>query len=299
MHSVRMQGARRYHARDNRRMRTLSLPDGDTFPALGLGTWRMGESKRERAAEVGAVRLALDIGYRLIDTAEMYGEGGAEEVVGEALRGASVRRESVFVVSKAYPHNASREGVEAACERSLKRLQLEQIDLYLLHWRGEHPLADTLAGFEALQRRGLIRHWGVSNFDRADLDELRALTGGAACASNQVYYALSQRGIEFDLLPSMRTGSMPCMAYCPIDRGRLAGDPVLQAIGRRHGVSATQVALAWVLAQPGVMAIPKAVREAHLRENFAAASLSLEPHDFEELDRRFPPPRRKKPLAMT
>lgn len=280
-------------------MRTLTLPDGESVPALGLGTWRMGESKRAQAAEVGAVRLALDIGYRLIDTAEMYGDGGAEEVVGQALRGASVRRESVFVVSKVYPRNASRRGVEAACERSLKRLQLEQIDLYLLHWRGEHPLADTLAGFEALQRRGLIRHWGVSNFDRDDMEELQALPGGPACASNQVFYALSERGIEFELLPWMRTRSMPCMAYCPIDRGRLAADPVLQAVGRRHGASATQVALAWVLSQPGVMAIPKAVREAHLQENFAAASLALRPEDFEELDRRFPPPRRKKPLAMT
>lgn len=280
-------------------MRTLTLPDGESVPALGLGTWRMGESKRAQAAEVGAVRLALDIGYRLIDTAEMYGDGGAEEVVGQALRGASVRRESVFVVSKVYPHNASRRGVEAACERSLKRLQLEQIDLYLLHWRGEHPLADTLAGFEALQRRGLIRHWGVSNFDRDDMEELQALPGGPACASNQVFYALSERGIEFELLPWMRTRSMPCMAYCPIDRGRLAADPVLQAVGRRHGASATQVALAWVLSQPGVMAIPKAVREAHLQENFAAASLALRPEDFEALDRRFPPPRRKKPLAMT
>jgi diketogulonate reductase-like aldo/keto reductase len=284
-------------------MRTLSLPDGDTVPALGLGTWRLGESARTRAAEVAAVRLALDIGYRVIDTAEMYGEGGAEQVVGEAVASAvldgSIRREALFVVSKVYPHNASREGVEAACERSLKRLRMEQIDLYLLHWRGEHPLRDTLAGFEALQRRGLIRHWGVSNFDRADMDELRSLPGGDGCASNQVFYALSERGIEFELLPWMRTRSMPCMAYCPIDRGRLAGDAVLQAIGERHDASATQVALAWVLAQPGVMAIPKAVREVHLRENFAAGALQLSPEDFRELDRRFPPPRRKTPLAMT
>jgi diketogulonate reductase-like aldo/keto reductase len=280
-------------------MRTVSLPDGETVPALGLGTWRMGESKRARADEVGAVRLALDIGYRLIDTAEMYGEGGAEEVVGEALRGASVHRESVFVVSKVYPHNASRRGVEAACERSLKRLQLEQIDLYLLHWRGAHPLADTVAGFEALQRRGLIRHWGVSNFDVAHMEELQTVAGGDRCASNQVYYALSERGIEFELLPWMRTRSMPCMAYCPLDQGRLAGDAVLKAIGERHRASATQVALAWMLAQPGVMAIPKAAREAHLRENFAAADLRLSPEDFHEIDRRFSPPRRKTRLAMT
>jgi diketogulonate reductase-like aldo/keto reductase len=280
-------------------MKKLSLPDGETVPALGLGTWRMGESARSRGTEVAALRLALDIGYRVIDTAEMYGEGGAEEVVGEALRGASVRRESLFIVSKVYPHNASRRGVEAACERSLKRLQLEQIDLYLLHWRGEHPLADTLAGFEALKRRGLIRHWGVSNFDSADMHELQALPGGAACASNQVYYALSERGIEFDLLPWMRQHGMPCMAYCPIDRGRLAGDSVLQAVGQRHGASATQVALAWMLAQPGVMAIPKAVREVHLRENFAAAALTLDAEDFAAIEARFPPPRRKKALAMS
>lgn len=284
-------------------MRTLTLPDGDTVPALGLGTWGLGESARGRAAEVAAVRLALDLGYRVIDTAEMYGDGGAEQVVGEAiaqaLRAGTLRREQLFVVSKVYPHNASRQGVAAACERSLKRLQLEQIDLYLLHWRGEHPLAETLAGFQALQRRGLIRHWGVSNFDLADMEELQALPGGDRCASNQVYYAISQRGIEFELLPWMRTRSMPCMAYCPIDRGQLAGDTVLQAIGERHGISATQVALAWMLAQPGVMAIPKAVRETHLRENFAAAEMTLSPKDFEELDRRFPPPRRKTPLAMT
>lgn len=284
-------------------MRSLSLPDGDTVAALGLGTWGLGESSRGRVAEVDAVRLALDIGYRVIDTAEMYGDGGAEQVVGDAvaaaLRTGSLDRETLFIVSKVYPHNASRRGVEAACERSLKRLQLEQIDLYLLHWRGEHPLAETLAGFEALQRRGLVRHWGVSNFDTADMEELQGLVGGDRCASNQVYYALSDRGIEFELLPWMRTRSMPCMAYCPIDRGRLAGDPVLKAIGERHGASATQVALAWMLAQPGVMAIPKAVREAHLRENFAAAALWLSTEDFNEIDRRFPPPRRKTPLAMT
>jgi diketogulonate reductase-like aldo/keto reductase len=284
-------------------MRTISLPDGDTVAALGLGTWRLGESARSRAAEVEAVRLALDIGYRVIDTAEMYGEGGAEQVVGDAvaaaLRTGSLRREALFVVSKVYPQNASRRGVEAACERSLKRLQLEQIDLYLLHWRGAHPLADTVAGFEALQRRGLIRHWGVSNFDVAHMEELQTVAGGDRCASNQVYYALSERGIEFELLPWMRTRSMPCMAYCPLDQGRLAGDAVLKAIGERHRASATQVALAWMLAQPGVMAIPKAAREAHLRENFAAADLRLSPEDFHEIDRRFSPPRRKTRLAMT
>jgi diketogulonate reductase-like aldo/keto reductase len=284
-------------------MNTVTLPDGTAVPALGLGTWRMGESARERAAEVRAVRLAIQLGYRLIDTAEMYGEGGAEEVVGravgEALRAGEVRRDELFVVSKVYPHNASRRGTAAACERSLERLRLDRIDLYLLHWRGQHPLADTVEALRELEGEGRIARWGVSNFDTADMAELAALPGGAACAANQVYYSLGKRGVEFDLLPWLRARAIPAMAYCPIDQGALSRDGTLAAVGARIGATAAQVALAWAVAQPGVIVIPKAVREAHLRENLAAASLTLDAAARAELDRRFPPPDRKQPLAMS
>ncbi len=283
-------------------MRSVHLPDGTAVPALGLGTWRIGESARTRRAEVAAVRRALEIGYRLIDTAEMYGEGGAEEVIGAALADAiaagEVRREDVFIVSKVYPHNASRTGVPAACERSLKRLRLDRIDLYLLHWRGSVPLAETVAAFEALKARGQIRHWGVSNFDIDDLQALVRVNKGARCAANQIYYSASQRGAEYALLPWQRERRMPAMAYSPIDQGAAARDNTLKAIGARHGASAAQIALAWVLRQPHVIAIPKAVRDSHLRENWAAASIALTPQDLAEIDRRFPPPARKTPLAM-
>lgn len=283
-------------------MQHVRFADGSTWPALGLGTWRMGESARSRATEVAAVRLALEIGYRVIDTAEMYGEGGAEEVVGqalaEAMRAGTVRRDEVFVVSKVYPHHASRAGVRAACERSRRRLGLDRIDLYLLHWRGEHPLGDTLAGFEALQSHGAIGLWGVSNFDVDDMEELLALPGGAACASNQVCYSLDERGAGFELLPWLQRHGMPLMAYCPIGQGRLAGDADLTGIAHRLGATASQLALAWAMQQPGVMAIPKAVREAHLRENFAAASLQLTAADLAAIDARFPPPKRRTALAM-
>jgi diketogulonate reductase-like aldo/keto reductase len=283
-------------------MQTVELPSGEKLPALGLGTWRMGESRRHRASEVAAVRLALQIGYRVIDTAEMYGDGGAEEVVGEAVTGAlrdgEVQRDELFVVSKVLPSNASKSGAIAACERSLKRLQIERIDLYLLHWRGPHPLRATVAGFETLKQRGHIRHWGVSNLDLDDMVELEAVPHGKLCAADQLYYALSQRGIEYELLPWLRQRQMLCMAYCPLDQGALAQDATLQAVGRRHDASATQVALAWLMAQRGVMPIPKAVREAHVRDNFAAAGLVLGATDLAELDRRFPPPRGKAALAM-
>ena len=284
-------------------MHTVTLPDGETRPALGLGTWRIGEVADRRRAEIAAVRSALEMGYRVIDTAEMYGEGGAEQIVGEALddalRGGVLKREEVFVVTKVYPHNASRDGVRAALDRSRQRLRLDTVDLYLLHWRGAHPLAETVAGFETLRDAGRLRHWGVSNFDRDDLTELAALPDGGRCAANQVYFSLGERGAGFDLLPWLQHRSVPLMAYCPIDQGRLAGDATLQAIGERHGASAAQVALAWVLAQPGVMAIPKAVREAHLRENLAAGAITLSRADLDAIDARFPPPRRRTPLAMT
>jgi len=218
--------------------------------------------------------------------------------VAEALRAGEIERGELFIVSKVYPHNASRDGTIAACERSLKRLQLDHIDLYLLHWRGSHPLADTVDAFESLGAQGRIRHWGVSNFDTADMGELVALPGGERCAANQVYYSPSTRGAEFDLLPWQRARSMPLMAYCPLDQGDLGGDAVLQGIAARHAATASQVALAWLIAQGGVMPIPKAVREAHLRANLAAADLVLDEADFSEIDRRFPAPRRKQGLAM-
>jgi len=283
-------------------MNTVALPDGAKLPSIGLGTWKMGESAGTRAAEVAAVRLAIEIGYRVIDTAEMYGEGGAEEVVGravaEALRAATVTRDELFIVSKVYPHNANRAGLAAACGRSLKRLGLDRIDLYLLHWAGPHPLRETIAGFEALQAAGRIRHWGVSNFDTGEMKELVSVAGGGSCAANQVYYSLTARGAEFDLLPWQRERSMPLMAYCPLDQGGLANDAALRQVVERQGATASQVALAWLMAQADVMVIPKAVREPHLRDNFAAAALRLSDADRAAIERRFPAPHRKLPLAM-
>jgi diketogulonate reductase-like aldo/keto reductase len=290
-----------YHWSMDNRVHTVALPAGEEWPALGLGTWRMGEVASRRAAEVRALRQAFEIGYRVIDTAEMYGEGGAEQAVGEALAGAAqdgLDREDFVVVSKVYPHNASAEGVVAACERSLRRLGIEQLDLYLLHWRGGVPLADTVAGFERLQRAGRIRHWGVSNLDLEDLHELDQAPGGRACSANQVYYSISERGPELALLPWMRARQMPLMAYSPIDQGALADHPSLRAVAERHAATPAQIALAWVLHQPGVMAIPKAAQPLHLRHNWAAASLALSAADLAQLERLFPPPRQRQPLSM-
>jgi diketogulonate reductase-like aldo/keto reductase len=283
-------------------MPSIALHDGVTMPALGLGTWRLGESRGTRATEVAAVRRALETGYRLIDTAEMYGEGGAEEIVGEALaeavRAGDVRREDVFVVSKVYPHNASRQGVVAACDRSRRRLGLDRIDLYLLHWRGAHPLHETVDGFRALVAAGSIARWGVSNFDVDDLEELAGASEARECAANQVWFSLNERGPEFALLPWMRERGMALMAYSPIDQGQAARDATLRAIGAARGWSATQVALAWVVSHPGVVAIPKAVAEKHQRENLEAAGIALEPEDLALIDTAFPPPRRKTSLSI-
>ena len=274
------------------------------MPVLGLGTWRMGENAGHRAAEVKAVREAIALGYRLIDTAEMYGEGGAETVVGqaiaEALRAGDARREELFVVSKVYPHNASRRGTRDACERSLKRLGLDALDLYLLHWRGSHPLRETVAAMHSLVADGRIAHWGVSNFDVDDMEELEEAIGaeGPGCAANQVYLSLGERGPEFSLLPWQRERGIPLMAYSPIDQGALAEDDGLAELAARLGVTAAQLALAAVIARPGVVAIPKAVRSAHLKENLAAAELKLDAATLAELDRLHPPPRSKTPLAM-
>jgi diketogulonate reductase-like aldo/keto reductase len=280
----------------------VTFPGNVKLSSLGLGTWRMGESAARRKAEVAAVRAAIDIGWRVIDTAEMYGDGGAEEVVGEAvgaaLRAGAFAREELFVVSKVYPHNASARGTVAACERSLARLGLDHIDCYLLHWRGSVPLAETVAAFEELCARGRIRYWGVSNFDVADMEELVRVPGGERCATNQIYYALSARGAGFDLVPWLQSRGLPTMAYSPIDQGALARNAALRQIAKRRGVSAPQLALAWLVAQDGVMAIPKASSEAHLRENFAAGEVVLDDADRTALDRAFPPPKRKAPLAM-
>jgi diketogulonate reductase-like aldo/keto reductase len=284
-------------------MRHLQLPGGTTplsMPVLGLGTWTFGDSLATRASEIASVRTALELGYRLIDTAEMYGEGGAEEVVGtalnDAIRAGDVRRDEVMVVSKVYPHNASRAGTRAACERSRRRLGLDSIDVYLLHWRGEHPLGETVDALQALAAAGHVRRWGVSNFDVDDMEELAAISPD--CALDQVWYSLGERGAEFALLPWLRARAMPLMAYSPIDQGRAAADPVLGQIAQARGLTAVQVALASVLAQPDVIAIPKASSPAHLRENLAAADVTLTAAELQAIERRFPPPVRKLPLAM-
>jgi diketogulonate reductase-like aldo/keto reductase len=281
-------------------MKRLLLPSGSEMPVLGQGTWNMGEDPAARRDEVAALRLGLDLGMTMIDTAEMYGEGGAEEVVGEAIAG---RRDEVFLVSKVYPHNADRRGVQAACERSLRRLGTERIDLYLLHWRGNVPLAETLEAFVRLREQGKIGDFGVSNFDLDDMLEAAALPGGELVATDQVLFNLTRRGIEWDLLPWCRERRIPLMAYSPLEsnpqeQGRLLGDPQLAAVARRHGVTPAQVALAWLLRQDGVAVIPKAVRPQHVRENRAALDLELTPEDLAQLDAAFPAPSRRLPLAM-
>ena len=279
----------------------MAQPASLTLPALGLGTWRMGESRRTRAAELAALRLALEIGYRAFDTAEMYGEGGAESLLGQALAAAlrgPLRRDELCVMSKVYPHHAGTQGLAAACERSLKRLQLDHLDLYLLHWRGSIPLQQTVQGFERLRQRGLFRHWGVSNFDLADMQELAALPQGAQCAANQVWYSLTRRGVEFDLLPWQQARRMPLMAYSPIDQGALADHAGLRRLAAERGLTPVQLALARLLAEAGVMVIPKSSDAARLRQNLEAAALTLDDATRAQIDDLFPPPRRKLPLAV-
>jgi diketogulonate reductase-like aldo/keto reductase len=277
-------------------MRHTQLSDSNRVPALGVGTWRMGENASRRGSEVAVLKLALDMGLTLIDTAEMYGEGGAEEVVGEAV---AHRRGEVFIVSKVYPHNASARLMPQALERSLKRLRTDCLDLYLLHWRGSHPLAETVETFERLKQQGKIRHWGVSNFDVSDMKELGTLPAGGNCVANQVLYSLEERGIEWQLLPECQKAGIAVMAYCPLGQGRLAGNQALAAIARKHGVTPAAIALAWLLMRPGVIAIPKTTHADRMRENASAADLLLDAGDMAALDRGFPPPRRKRSLAMT
>jgi diketogulonate reductase-like aldo/keto reductase len=274
-------------------MRTLSLPSGRLIPVLGQGTWRMGENRAKRLAEIRALRLGLDLGMTLIDTAEMYGQGGAEEIVAEAIRG---KREEVFLVSKVYPHNASLHGTVEACERSLRRLQTDRLDLYLLHWRGSIPLAETFESFESLKTSGKIRDYGVSNFDEPDLQEASAVPGGEKIATNQVLYNLLRRGIEWDVLPWCLQRKIPIMAYSPFEQGRLLKK--LKPIAKRRGISPAQIALAWLLRHEGVIAIPKASSQPHARENHAALETELDEEEIAMLDRMFPPPHQKAGLEM-
>ena len=276
-------------------MRTTKLPSGEAIPVLGQGTWHMAEEPRRRADEIAALRCGLDLGMTLIDTAEMYADGAAEQLVGEAIAG---RRDEVFLVSKVLPHNATSRGTIAACERSLRRLGTDRLDLYLLHWRGQVPLAETLEAFVALTRTGKIRHWGVSNFDVADMEELERTSGGGAVATDQVLYNLTRRGIEYDLLPWCRKRGIPIMAYSPVEQGRLLNHPQLQDIAERHRATPAQVVLAWVVRQDGLVAIPKAGTPAHVRENHAALDILLTDEDLAALDRVFPPPTGPQPLEM-
>jgi diketogulonate reductase-like aldo/keto reductase len=274
---------------------TVSLPSGTLVPALGLGTWKMGEDARHAGAEVAALKRGLDLGMTLIDTAEMYGEGGAELVTGQAITG---RRDEVFLVSKVYPWNASRKGVIEACENSLKRLKTDRLDLYLLHWRGEHPLAETVAGFEQLRQSGKIAAWGVSNFDLDDMQELMAVPGGDMCAANQVLYNLSRRGVEYDLLPWCQEKGIAVMAYSPIEQGRILRNAELIRIAKAYQATPAQVALAFLMERDGVIAIPKSSSQERVEENAGAAELEISDEDLAALDAAFPPPAKKQPLAM-
>ena len=274
---------------------TLTLKSGDRMPVLGQGTWYMGDHTSRRKEEIAALRLGIELGMTLIDTAEMYGNGRAESLVAEAIAG---WRERVFLVSKVLPSNASRKGVPRACDASLKRLRTDRIDLYLLHWASSHPLEETIRAFEALQAAGKIRNWGVSNLDLSEMEQTLAIAGGVACAVNQVLYNLTRRGIEYDLVPWCRKRNIAIMAYSPIEQGRLLHHRELKRIAERRGAAPAQVALAWVLRQQGVVAIPKAATQAHVRENRAALDLELTAQDLEELDRAFLPPQGPTPLEM-
>lgn len=276
-------------------MKTIALPSGEHVPAFGQGTWNMGEQRAIRAEEITTLRAGLDLGLTLIDTAEMYGEGKAEELIGEAIAG---RRDQAFLVSKVYPHNASRKGTIAACEGSLARMRTDRIDLYLLHWRGNIPFSETIEGFMALQKAGKIRYYGVSNMDLDDMRELFSLPGGEAVATNQLLYNLARRGIEWDLLPWLREKRIPVMAYSPIEQSRLLNNPKLADFTRRHGMTPAQAALAWLMATGDIIAIPKTGRRERVKENLAALDLELSADQLAELDRLFPPPRAPVPLEM-
>lgn len=277
------------------KMKYVELPAGERVPALGQGTWHMGEDPARREEEIATLQQGMDLGLTLIDTAEMYGEGAAERLVGAAIAG---RRDQAFIVTKVYPHNATRRGAAAACERSLRRLSTDRIDLYLLHWRGDVPLEETFEAFASLQRAGKIRHYGVSNLDLSDLRELWPLPGGMAVATNQLLYNLTRRGIEWELLPWLRERRVPIMAYSPFEQGRLLRDSRLNEFARRHGMTPVEAALSWLLSHRDVVAIPKTGRRGRQRENVAALERDLTPAQLAELDRLFPPPARARPLEM-
>jgi diketogulonate reductase-like aldo/keto reductase len=276
-------------------MKHCELPGGGLVPALGQGTWYIGDDPSRRAEEIAAIRLGIELGMTLIDTAEMYGDGRSETLVGEAIAGL---REQVFLVSKVLPSNASRKGMAKSCEASLKRLRTDRLDLYLLHWSSSHPLEQIVRGFEDLMQAGKIARWGVSNLDIEEMQQLYAVAGAKACATNQVLYNLTRRGIEYDLLPWCREHRMPVMAYSPIEQGRVLGHRAVKRVAERHGATAAQVTLAWVLRGEGVIAIPKSGRPQHVRENFGALKLELTPEDLTELDAAFPPPAGPVPLEM-
>jgi len=276
-------------------VKTVTLLSGKRVPAFGLGTWHFGDNRATRTEEIATLRLGLDLGVTLIDTAEMYGEGRSEELIGEAIEG---RRDEIFLVSKVSPHNASRKGAVAACERSLARLRTDRIDLYLLHWRGHVPLAETIEAFLSLQKAGKIHHFGVSNLDLADMQELWSVPGGPAVATNQVLYNLSRRGIEWDLLPALRERRIPVMAYSPIEQARLTSNPKLVDFARCHGMTPAQAGLAWLLAHDDVIVIPKTGRRDRLKENIGALDHRLTQTQLVELDRLFPPPTGPRPLEM-
>ena len=276
-------------------MKHVILPSGEQVPALGMGTWMIGDDAASRAEEIATLQHGIDLGMNLIDTAEMYGEGDSEALVGEAIRG---RREQVFLVSKVYPHNAGRKAAQAACERSLKRLGVDCLDLYLLHWRGSVPFAETIEAFETLQAQGKIRHWGVSNLDLDDLQEWCDTPGGDAVAVNQVLYNLTRRGIEWELLPWCQQRQIPVMAYSPIEQSRLLRHRGFCQLASEHGFSPAQLALSWLLRQDGVIAIPKASTRQHLTDNFSALQCELDANVLDALDRLFPPPKRATPLEM-
>jgi diketogulonate reductase-like aldo/keto reductase len=276
-------------------MQSVLLPSGERVSAFGLGTWQIGDDPKTRAEEIATLRLGLDLGATLIDTAEMYGEGRSEQLIAEAIRG---RRDQVFLVTKVYPHNAAREDCIAACERSLKRLATDRIDLYLLHWRGQVPLAETLGAFLALQTAGKIRHFGISNFDLSDMQELWSVSGGRGVASNQLLYNLARRGIEWDLVPWLRERHIPVMAYSPIEQGKLLRQAKLVAFAQRHRMTPAQAALGWLLAHEDVIVIPKTASRARLKENLAALEQPLTPAQLAELEKIFPGPSRARPLDM-
>jgi diketogulonate reductase-like aldo/keto reductase len=276
-------------------MRAVDLPSSETIPVLGMGTWHLGEGRHPPEVEMDALRTGLDLGMTLIDTAELYGEGASERLIGQAIAG---RRDDVFLVSKVLPTHATYDGTLAACDASLRRLGTDRLDMYLLHWRGQVPLEETVSAFEELKRSGRIRHWGVSNFDFSDMNELTAIPDGRHVETDQVLYNLTRRGIEWNLLPACQRVGLPIMAYSPIEQGRLVDHPVLEGIGRRHRATATQVALSWVISHPGVCAIPQAGTPKHVRENVDALRVMLREDDVVELDAAFPPPPHPVPLEV-